>query len=332
MTIASNLSDVRHLIGIVGDIHISDKPPTNCTESYNDDLFEMLTEVGDIAGRRQLSAVVLAGDVFHIKRPDRTSHRTVQRLIDVLQAYPCPVYMVIGNHDIQQDRLDSVFETQPFGVLLQAGMRLLSGWDFELPVYGVSWQQDWHDAEEAFKEWGGGAPHDQALIVTHAPLYPPGQENPFENVPASVVAGWAGKKGYLYYGHVHDYHGVFETDGVVFCNQGSLSRGSLHESDLTRKPAITIWHSDRSGPEAFERVELKAAKPAEEVFRLVEHAERVDYRERLDAFLASVASTKVDATSVESVISHVRSLELGRAETDLAVEVLEQAASGELKA
>lgn len=318
-------------IGLVGDVHLSDRPPSNCTESYNDDLFELLQEIVKIAADRGLDAFVFAGDLFHIKAPSRTSHRTVQRMIDILQSFPCPVYGVIGNHDIQHDRLDSVFDTQPFGVLLQAGMKLLSGWDTEgLPIYGVSWQQDWQDASEAFAGWRDAEARPGALVVTHAPLYPPGRELPYENIPASVVAGWAGNRGHLYYGHVHDYHGVFDVDGVVFCNQGSLSRGSLHESDLTRKPAITIWHSDVVGPDAFERVELASAKPADQVFRLVEARERMAYNDRLDLFLEAVAGSTVEATSVEAVIEHVRGMSLSGAETELAVEVLTASASGEL--
>lgn len=332
----SNFSSV-HKILCVGDIHLSDKPPTNCTETYNDDLFAMLQEIVKLAYDREIDAVVLSGDIFHIKRPDRTSHRTVQHMIDVVQAFHCPVYGVVGNHDIQHDRLSSVFETQPFGVLLMSGMRMLHGWAGDFPIYGVPWQQDWQDAEAAFQDWDpavwhDGGPNANALIVAHAPLYPPGQENPFENIPASTVARWAGNSGYLYYGHVHDYHGVFESDGVVFCNQGSISRGSLHESDLTRKPAVAIWHSNRSGLGAFERVELKSAKPADQVFRIQKAMERVDYRDRMEEFLSALSESTVDATSVESVIAYVQGLGLSSGEQRMAVEILEMAASGELKA
>lgn len=322
----------------IGDLHLSDKPPSKCTESYNDDLFDLLLEIAKISGDREVDAAVFAGDLFHIKRPDRTSHKTVQRMIDVVQSFPCPVYGVVGNHDIQHDRLASIFETQPFGVLLQAGMRLLDGWSNDLPIYGVPWQQDWSQGQPAFAEWrehwARAEETDYAgrgLIVTHAPLYPPGQENPFENIPAEIVAGWMGNRGHLYYGHVHDLHGAFEWEGVAFCNQGAISRGSLHESDLTRHPAVTVWHSDRAGLAAFERVELLTARPAEEVFRLAEHVERTDYQDRLDRFLASVAASTVEAASIEAVIAHVQGMpELSDPERAFAVEVLQASANGEL--
>lgn len=315
----------------VGDVHLADKAPSNCTDSYNDDLFDLLDEIVKISGDRRVSAVVFAGDIFHIKRPDRTSHKTVQRMIDVVQSFPCPVYGVVGNHDIQHDRIASIFETQPFGVLLQAGMLMLDGWSkSDLPLYGVPWQQHWAQGEPAFAEWRE-AQQSGALIVTHAPLYPPGEELPWENIPAETVAEWMDGHGHLYYGHVHDLHGVFAAGGVTFCNQGSISRGSLHESDFNRKPAVTIWHSGVAGPTAFERVELASAKPGAEVFRVEEHTAKVDYRDRLDRFLSAVAGSTVEATSVEAVIAAVREMGLPVPEVELATEVLTEAAIGDIK-
>ena len=318
---------------LVGDVHLSDRSPVSCTPQYNDQLFTMLHEVVDLSG--SADAVVFSGDVFHAKAPHRTSHRTVQRMIDVVQAFSCPVFLVPGNHDMQQDRLASIHETQPFGTLLQAGARLLVGWDREFPIYGVPWLQDWSDHGEHFVEWlteGDSRYGDlqNCLLVAHAPIYPPGRENPFECVPASDIAG-AMQAGYCYYGHVHDHHGTFTVDGVTFCNQGALSRGSLQEEDLTRRPAVTYWHSDRSGVAAFERVELTSAPPADQVFRVAEAAQRVDHRDRLEDFLAAVGRAEVAQTSVEAVLAHIGTLGLAAPERALAEDVLRSAEAGELR-
>lgn len=316
------------------DLHLSDKPPSNCTDSYNDDLFTMLEEVVSIAKAQAVDAMVFAGDLFHLKQANRTSHRTVMRMADVVQAFSCPVYLIIGNHDIQFDRIDSVHETQPFGMLLKAGAHLLSGWaNPDLPLYGVSWQQDWNgpDTSSAFYDWINEIDQrwsGEALLVTHAPIYPPGEELPWENIPAWTIAEMMGRIGYCYYGHVHSCHGMFETNGVTFCNQGALSRGSLHEDDLKRKPAVTMWSSGSVG---FERVELTTAPPVEQVFRLADHAEVVDYRERLGAFLASVRESSITVTSIESVLESIRGMGLPVGYVNLAEEVLTAAVSGELK-
>jgi 3',5'-cyclic AMP phosphodiesterase CpdA len=294
----------------------------------------MLWEIVELARSNEYDAIVFAGDLFHLKQANRTSHSTVQRMIEVVQASPCDVYFVIGNHDIQHDRVESIYETQPFGVVLKAGAHLLDGHASGLPLYGVSWQQHWdRDCSGEFERWRemdtDYAMH--SLLVTHSPIYPPGQELPWENIPASTIAKWMGNVGHCYYGHVHDLHGTFYVDGVTFCNQGALSRGSLHESDLTRRPAVTVWRSDVMGPAAFERIELKTAKPVDEVFRLAAAAERAGYAGRLEAFLAAVGSSSVEIASIESVLANVRSMDLPDAVIGLAEEVLTLASHGELK-
>lgn len=319
---------------LVGDLHLSDRPPSQCGPEYNDQLFRMLQEV--IALSSQHDGVVFAGDLFHLKRPDRTSHRTVQRMIDVVQSINCPVHLVVGNHDIQYGRVESIYETQPFGTLLQAGAHLLDGWDRDLPLYGIPWQQDWQNPGDVFSDWLAGEGDarydslDQCLLVTHAPLYPPGRENPFECILASDFAA-AVQEGFCYYGHVHECHGTYMVDGVTFCNQGALSRGSLQEEDLTRQPAVTVWHSGRVGEAAFERVELASAPPASEVFRIAEAAVRVDHRDRLEGFLEAVGRSQVAATSVEAVLAHLQTLELSEADRSLAEEVLAASVAGELR-
>lgn len=179
---------------------------------------------------------------------------------------------------------------------------------------------------EALRGWREPAlPDYPALVVAHAPLYPPGQELPYENFPVWVWAESMGARGACFYGHVHEPHGVYQTGGAVFANNGALSRGSLHEYNLTRQVGCTIWDSDRIGEEAFEFVPLDA-KPASEVFRLTEKQQATDMHGRLDEFLASVGSTTLEAVSVESVIAHIRTLGLGKDAEDLAAELLTEAA------
>jgi hypothetical protein len=220
-------------------------------------------------------------------------------------------------------------------------------------IYGVPWLQgygDWgaYDGDdphppielnlakalrgyrEQVHEQGTG--NRKALVVAHAPLYPPGQELQYEYFPA---ARWAeamgGGPGYVFYGHVHDWHGVYHAyptetaiEHVTFCNHGALSRGSLHESELTRQVGCTLW-DDETGE--FEFVPLDA-KPASEVFRLQEKQQVTDMAGRLDDFLASVGSTTLEAVSVESVIAHIRTLGLSPDEAALATELITEAAHG----
>ena len=310
---------------LLADIHAADKPPSSCTDSYGQDILDLLWQSVRIAREQGVKAVIWAGDVFHHKAPSRTSHRLVLELIRVINAYPCPVYIVPGNHDFQYDNVDSIIKTQPLGVLFERGARRLDGWGYDLPLYGVPWQQSWdHESVDdalagycAQKKWREG----NHLVVTHAPLYPPGRELRWENYPAADFASSMDNLGYCFYGHVHEPHGTYTVRGVTFCNNGAISRGSLHEYNMERVPAVTIWDS-RTGE--FTAIPLEA-KPASAVFRLTEHQEAVDARVKLDEFLDRIKTTTLGVVSLEQVMAVVRSKQLSQELEALAAELLEEA-------
>ncbi len=322
---------------LMGDIHLSDRPPSACTDSYQDDIFDLLRAVGTIAEERNAEAVIWAGDIFHHKTPGRTSHRTVMTLIDIINGYPCRVEIVPGNHDMQSDRLDSIDDTQPLGVILASGAaRLLKGWMLPTdkldrhgwldPVYGVPWLMRFDDdsvnaALAEYREYPTDTAYD--LVVTHAPLYPLGRELAYENYPADAWATAMNNEGSVFYGHVHEPHGIHFAGGVAFCNPGALSRGSLHEHNLTRPVQIASWQSDTG---LFELVPVPH-KPAAEVFRLAETAQVRSARVELNQFLESVGVARIETTSIEAVMAHIRGLDLGPRLTNAILTLLEEAST-----
>jgi DNA repair exonuclease SbcCD nuclease subunit len=301
---------VKYLL--INDIHLSDRAPASCTDTYLDDLFDLLRQVSNLAAELH-AAIIFAGDVFHHKAPSRTSHATVMRFIDWARSTFVPIYAVAGNHDLQHSRVQSLYETQPLGVVCASGaVELLDGWMYDGAgnyPYGVPWLMTYDDANvfDALASYrddehprSSNAAH--TLVVTHAPLYPPGQELKFENYPATQWASAMDNRGTVHYGHVHEPHGIYEVDGVTFSNCGALSRGSLHEHNLTRTPSVAIWDSDTG---LIEHRELNA-KPADQVFRLQQAAETKAAGVNLSRFLESVKSARVDITSSDSVLNHVR--------------------------
>lgn len=309
----------------VNDIHASRKPPSSCTDTYWPDLMDLLLQTVEVARARGVGAVVWTGDVFHHKEPHRTDHAVVKALKKyVIEAYLCPVLAVAGNHDMKHDRIDSVEETQPLGVLAgRGGLQLLDGWAGDnFPLFGVPWQQEW--SEERIRAVTAGfreSVFSRTLVVTHAPIYPPGSEPRYEGAEVTPAKWWADalEPGHgLVYGHIHEPHGTYEVGGVTFCNYGALSRGSLDEYNLERQVGCTIWDDDTG---EFEFVLLKA-KPADQVFRLREHDEVVTAQRRLDKFLAGVNEVTLELLSVESVVAHIKTLGLEPDVVDLAEEML----------
>ena len=331
----------------VGDIHVADRPPANATESYTDDIIVMLKWIADYAVDIEADAVVWAGDVFHHKAPSRNSHELVLKMIDVVRYHRVPLWCVTGNHDVLH-QVEAVRDKQPLGVLYAAGLHELKGWHPKLPLFGVPWRETWTDPgdpEAAMSEWNnlpayafscnGGWAVDgyqskesnlsKALVVTHAPIYPPAEADKqfFELVPTSGPDGISaamGNVGYVYYGHVHDDHGIFEVDGVTYANVGAISRGSVHEYNLTRKIKVTVWNdgsdegevTDGSGQviQTYGQVGFTEVvvphKPSSEVFRLEEVLDTKQQKMSLDDFLSDVGSHTLEISSTGSVIAHIQ--------------------------
>ncbi len=317
---------------LVGDIHLNDRPPSLRTDSYTDDILLKLKHTVAAAqllhGNNSLDAVIWAGDVFHTKAPHRTSHSLVQRVLEIGSQYPVPWFIVPGNHDLQHDRLESL-DTQPLGTLFKAGTAIpLIGAHPELPLYGIPFLQFWEDLPtymRLYNEHVATDPRDLPyLVVTHAPIMPPGITVPYEFIASE---DWATlqQSGYCYYGHIHERHGVYQTGNITFCNQGALSRGSLHENDLRRDPSITFFNSDEVDPlQCFKRIAIPY-RPIAEVMKLTEKEVADDKVERLDEFLTHIGETQLDSLSVEGVLEHLRTLDLKPKTEAIVRECLEQA-------
>lgn len=293
---------------LIGDIHLADKPPSVRTETYTEDILEKIRWCATYANEHELDAVISLGDVFHIKSPSRNSHALVQAAAEAFTIFSGITYIVPGNHDIVADRLDSL-PGQPLGTLaLHPRIRLAQAYIPELKVWSIPYLDD---LEEFSSQVAAVLLTEAELIVAHQSIFPPGQHPPYPHVNADVLAAnWGSIP--LAYGHIHDPHGFYQANGVWFCNNGAISRGSLHEETLRRHPKVTVFDSETDGC-PFTSVDVPH-RPAEEVFRLDEVAEQKAAEERLDEFLTRVGEVSLTSLSIESVLND--------AETKLSAEAM----------
>jgi 3',5'-cyclic AMP phosphodiesterase CpdA len=289
---------------IVGDIHVSDRAPSSRTSDYTKQILAKIKFAAEYAWQMECP-LVFAGDVFHLKASSKNSHRLVQAVHDALSAAP-HTYIVPGNHDLEGDRLDSL-PKQPLGALARMeGVSLLMGELFpqlhqivSVPYLTEFDGGDWKEALKPWEEQIGGAD----LLVTHAPIFPPGQA---PGVYASIdPAEWASVMDDLgidntYYGHIHENHGTYEVNGHTFCNQGALSRGSLHESSVSREPAVTYWDGT-----SFSRIPVPHL-PAAEVFLFDQAEIKAENKESAKAFADALGQTTLTALTLEEVLSTIR--------------------------
>ena len=306
----------------IGDLHLADKPPASCTDAYLREQWSVLEQSLEIA-RRHDAVPVFAGDIFHVKTSNRNSHALVSRLIEVCQDHMALAGLqprvVPGNHDIRQDRYETLGE-QPLGVILSSGaMAELCGNDFLFGenLVGVPWG---HAPVEAL--------HEGTLVVAHASLFPGHLAPPFDHW---TYEDWAAvqKRGVCYYGHIHEAHPEALVGGVTFLNAGALTRGSLHEYNLVREVGVTLIQSG-PGPACLLSSTWHALEtlPAGEVLRVDEKAEAQERVEIAAEFMARLPTLEVDAqANLEAIMDQIqRSPEVETGVRDRALALIRGAA------
>jgi DNA repair exonuclease SbcCD nuclease subunit len=292
----------------VGDVHAADNPPRFCTEAYLTDMWKVLDElVPKAATETDAEAVVFVGDLFHHKAPSRTSHGLVAKLMRVFTNYPCPVYVVPGNHDIQHDRLTSLPQS-PLGVLEKAGaIQFLWPAAPNGPehVCGLPWTSSELDEKAMQAIDDLAAP----VVVAHAPLYPPGKELRFEYWDIELFVSLLPEQvTHVYYGHVHDMHGAWSYDApdgrrIWFANHGAVTRGSISESDLRRPLGCTLWDVE----EGFRFLDFTTElTPVEDLFRLEDAAEEKESKAGAQSWIDAVQSIHTAANSMGELLRAVR--------------------------
>ena len=272
------------------DVHLSAQAPVSWSGDYTEEIFDCLDQIGRLATKEEAVAVLDGGDYFHIKAPTRTPHWLVERSAATHKSYPCPIYTVIGNHDISYNNLETL-EKQPLGVLLKTGVfRQLEEETFEegplqVRVVGVPYSP-FRTLEElqAIKKRPGDT-HLIAVVHALATEKPSGTEDEIFKEPVFRYADLVSREGpdCWMFGHWHKDQGVTTIRDIKFVNLGAVSRGALSRDNLDRTPKVAVLEIDELGVEVHQ-VPLKVL-PIEKAFDL-ERKQRQDREdETIDQFI-----------------------------------------------
>ena len=206
------------------------------------------------------------------------------------------------------DRLDSI-PSQPLGSLvIHPNISLVMGADEEFPLYGVPY---FDPTPENFNFWvdkyhADGGPDKYPLMATHQAIFPRAEEPVYDFIAAEE---WANtfKATWVAYGHIHSQMKAgahYKVGGTWFCNEGSISRGSLHESSLKRKPSVALFDSEAEG-DPFTTI-MVPFKPAEEVFKLEAVGIMQHQKDVVENFLGSLGDTTLNFLTVEGIMEHAK--------------------------
>lgn len=242
------------------DVHLSDRTPSKRTGDWTSDVLKKLEWIGGLAEEINADAVLDGGDFFDVKSPKMNSHSLVRSTAEVHRKYPCPVWALVGNHDVKYGNLEYLPE-QPLGVLFATGVFKPLG------EYGDS-RHELHITKDGLKVRVVGIPYHGEIYDIERVL---GIKKCGEDVliVAAHLLARAGNTGSMFegedilgydllekntevdvwcFGHWHKDQGIHRlSNGAQVINVGSLTRGSLHLDDLDRKPCVVEISADREG-------------------------------------------------------------------------------------
>lgn len=295
---------------IIGDQHFADRPPSSRTDSYRQDILDKAEWIIDYANDEDVDAVLNLGDVFHVKRQDRNSHSLVRSVAEVFGRSKAPVIIVPGNHDMTNDDIGSI-PNQPLGVLdLHPNITVLMGPSEEFPVYSVPYVDI--SSPEPLEYWldryhSDGGSSKYPMIITHQSIFPEREGPIYEYVSAENWSNSFGSR-WCAYGHIHSRMkagAFYEIGGTWFCNNGAISRGSLHEETVRRKPEVTLFDSSLEGnPYVGVKVPVK---PSSEVFKFEVVDMLKDRKMNVEAFLDSLGSSELQYLTIETIMEEAKS-------------------------
>lgn len=299
---------------VIGDVHICDNPPARRAEGYKQAILDKLEECIRIAKEKGVTHVLFLGDIFHKKVANRTSHRLVQEVGDILQRFEVPVLILVGNHDITDGTLDSLVK-QPLGVLrFLPNVELLEDFpvalDDDIDVYPIAGISPF--TTDDFRVQGNNR---RDILAVHQSIVPNVEK---ENEilkdilhDAKAVAELTNINIVLY-GHQHRCDGLYpieRDDGsrVVFSNLGSICRLTIDDNDVYKVPRVLVLDIDTDEDRTVtpEIIKLENVIPADQAYKLEEHLEEKERSSHIDEIIRRLKETEVNTFSIDGVISEV---------------------------
>ena len=269
------------------DVHMGDRTPRRRTGVWSEDVAKKLKWVGQKATELKADVVIDGGDFFDVKSPTKNSHSIVRLSCEAHSEYPCPVHVLVGNHDVKYGNIEYLPE-QPLGVMFSSGVFnqfgddkeiILKGDGVKVRIVGIPYHGVEYDFDRLTKITKKD--EDYLLVACHLLARKGKTGSMFEgediigydflnDIPQ--VDGW-------FFGHWHKDQGITKLkNGATVVNVGSLTRGSLHLDDLDRKPCIVEVSASSENGLVFTRhnVPVRSAKNAFKIEEAVRESEDSD--------------------------------------------------------
>lgn len=287
-------------LGFILDPHLSPNTPVGRFDDYWETMLAKLKAVIDIGIKRKWDALTIAGDIYNAKQMPFPKQNA---LIELLKSAPFPVYVIVGNHDIYYERLDTLTNT-PLGNLIEAGAVTVLTAAFDNVLTGISYSPETEKLPAP--DLPEGVP---SILVCHAYMGP--KKSGFKK----DAGGWllfpeVEELGYdiVIAGHDHTEYPVKVLDsGAHVFRFGALSRGTSHDHNLFREPQALEIRIRESGWKY--KLITVPHKPAEEVFAFTDIAMKEENRE-IGHFIQELKAMSTEGLQSGDISDMIESLKI----------------------
>lgn len=289
------------------DSHLDSQGPISRIDNFEETCFSKFSEIKDIAKKNNCSYVLCSGDLLNRKGP-KVSHRLIARAADFFRNLGVPFLTISGNHD-QVGGDPTTIMDQPLGVLSRAANFKILGKDSveQLDEEVFLTATPYHAAIDTVLE--DYLPKRPAKAKVHLHL----THGSLTNIkpiwtPYTLYSDLKEcKADFLLNGHLHDMHKTETINNTTIINPGSLTRGSLIESNINRQVSIVILDTDKR---KVEIVPLKSALPASQIFDLEKHAQLEKAEQEIERLgeLIKKESGNIELNGIESIRQIVKEL------------------------
>jgi DNA repair exonuclease SbcCD nuclease subunit len=311
------------------DTHTCDRSPASWRGDYPSEIWSNLEQIGKFAREHHATAVLDGGDFFHVKSASRNPHSLVVTANKIHAAYPCPTWLVPGNHDVKYNNMETIDE-QPLGVMFSSGVfnqlreQVFQDGDLSVRVVGMPYSPFRTLADlQAIKK----KPGDTYLIaIVHqlASNDPPKAVEDFFGEPVFRYSDLKSQDGpdVWCFGHWHKDQGIVDIGETQFVNLGAVSRGALIRENTTRTPKVAYIEATKDRLRVMQLPLMVA--PAEDVFDF-ERKERQEKEETNIEQFVQVLQANAAFDPSQTIEHNLDQMNFAVEVRDLAREYLEKA-------
>ncbi len=280
------------------DGHGKGRNPVSRLDNYYKSWLLKIEELLSIANEKSCDKIICGGDLFD---SPSVSNTIIDDFVDRVEESKIPFLVVPGNHD----EIGHNWELSKSSALAHMFRRskvieklhLISGDSFHIEGFEYS-----HDIENELKENGlfcsGKMRKDIkgfTIAVPHAFI----SIKPFFKEVAHICA--KDLKCDFDLVLCSHFHMTFDEtiNGTRFINPNSLGRTSIREQHT---PTVLIVDTESK---EIEKIELKSAKPASEIFDLAKYEENKQNEKGIDEFIASLNSYQWQEMSIGKQIKEI---------------------------